>query len=239
MEYNKKLFSMRLDSEQEILLSYIGGIRRILKSKYFSLNQNKILKGIEKMSSFGQLKSKLWLKNVLKEKKLFQLKTIFLCAGWYGMLPFFLLHDKKFFIHRLFNFEKDPLSVKVSEDLNRQFVQDNWIFKAVLQDILELDYTQAEFNTLKANGEIQHLIVFPDTIINTSCEHIKDFSVWWNKLPKKKLIILQSNDFFQHEEHSNCVSSLEAFKKQAPMDFLYAGELDLDEYKRFMLIGYK
>ena len=139
----------------------------------------------------------------------------------------------------MFNFEKDFLSVQISEDLNRKFVKDNWKFKATLKDILELNYQQAQFDTLKANGKAQTLIVSPDTIINTSCEHIHSFSKWWKKLPPKKLIILQSNNFFQHEDHVNCVSSLEQFKKQAPMDRLYEGELDLKTYKRFMLIGQK
>ena len=239
MEATLKHSALLQRLNKDPLLYYISGIKRILQSEYFSSNQAEILRGIEKMSAFGQLKSKIWLKDVLREKKLFQLGNVFLCAGWYGLLPFFLLNDKAFFIYRLFNFEKDPLSVKVSEDLNRSFVQDNWKYKAVLQDILELNYNKAQFHTLKANGETQALAVSPDTIINTSCEHIENFSVWWDRLPKEKLIVLQSNNFFQHEDHSNCVSSLADFKNQAPMDYLYAGELNLDQYQRFMLIGYK
>ena len=225
--------------DQALFLCYMDGIRRVFRSKYFVSNQKEIIGSIEKFSSYGQLKSKMWLIDILKEKKLFNLGNVFLCAGWYGILPFFMLNDKKFSIQQMFNFEKDPLSVKVSEDLNRKFVQDNWKFKATLKDVLELNYQIAQFDTLKLNGSAQNLTVSPDTIINTSCEHIDSFSHWWNRLPQKKLIILQSNDFFQHEDHSNCVSSLENFKKQAPLEQLYEGELELDKYKRFMLIGYK
>ena len=229
----------KLTEKQDSLFSYIEGIRRVFRAKYFKSNQDKIIKNIERFSSFGQLQSKLWLIDILKEKKLLNLGDIFLCAGWYGLLAFFLLHDKKLAIKRVFNFEIDPLSVSISEDLNRNFVQKDWKFKATWKDILELNYQQDRFETLKANGEAQTLIVSPDTIINTSCEHISNFPHWWNKLPQKKLIILQSNDFFQHEDHNNCVSSLEKFKKQAPLELLYEGNLKFERYQRFMLIGYK
>jgi len=221
------------------LSAIIESIYKISQAKYFIPNQSEIIKNIESFSSFGQLKSKIWLISVLKEKSFFNLGNVFLCAGWYGVLPFLLLNDKKFSIYRMFNFEKDFLSVQISEDLNRQFVKNNWKFKATLKDILELNYQQAQFDTLKSNGEVQTLVVSPDTIINTSCEHIRHFSKWWDKLPPDKLIILQSNNFFQHQDHVNCISSLEQLKKQAPMNLLYEGELDLKKYKRFMLIGRK
>ena len=37
----------------------------------------------------------------------------------------------------------------------------------------------------------------PDTIINTSCEHIRNFNSWYNAIPQGKLLILQSNNFFK------------------------------------------
>ena len=35
----------------------------------------------------------------------------------------------------------------------------------------------------------------PNTIINTSCEHIVNFDEWYRKIPAGKLVILQSNDY--------------------------------------------
>ena len=227
------------NDDLRIILDYLEGLKRVLRSDYFASHRKEIIKGLENTSSSGQLKSKTWLIDVLKEKKLLKLGNVFFCAGWYGILPYILLHDKEFSINQLFNFEKDPLSVRVSEDFNRKFVKNGWKFKASLKDIFELNYHSARFNTLKANGEAQALTVSPDTIINTSCEHIDPFSKWWNRLPKEKLIILQSNNFFHHKEHINCVSSVKEFKEQAPLDLLYEGERDLGQYKRFMLIGYK
>ena len=47
-----------------------------------------------------------------------------------------------------------------------------------------------------------------DTIINTRCEHILDFPVGIAKYPNGKLIVLQTNNFFEIEEHVNCVKDL-------------------------------
>jgi hypothetical protein len=80
----------------------------------------------------------------------------------------------------------------------------------------------------------------PDTIINTSCEHIENFSKWYSKIPKGKLIILQSNDYFEVKEHVNCSKSISQFSKTCPMtETLFEGELFLPKYTRFMKIGFK
>ena len=236
--YKISLSLQGADSHNQ-LNKIVEGLRRALKSKYFPKNRDEIIDNIERLSSFGQSKSKLWLIEILKKKQLLNLGTVFVCAGWYGLLPFFLLNDKDFSIKQIFNFEIDPLSIPLSEDLNRESVKKNWRFKATLKDILDLDYKTTQLTTLKANGEMQNLNTSPDTIINTACEHIQNFNKWWRLLPPKKQIILQSNNFFESKEHVNCVNSLHEFKKQAPMKLIYEGELHLEKYKRFMLIGYK
>ena len=224
---------------QNTILEIIEGLRRILKASYFPDNQNTILENLIRFSSNGQLKSKTWLIQVLKEKNILDLGNVFVCAGWYGLLPYFLLNDTSFSIKQIFNFEIDSLSVQISEDLNRNFVKNDWKFKAVFKDILTLNYQSASFSTLKANGEAQDLIVSPNTIINTACEHIQNFNKWYDLLPANKKIILQSNNFFESQDHVNCLNDLKDFKKQAPLELIYEGELVLEKYKRFMLIGYK
>ena len=53
-------------------------------------------------------------------------------------------------------------------------------------------------------------------------------------------MILQSNNYFEIDEHVNCSESLDAFAKQTPMSqVLYQGELELEKYTRYMRIGYK
>ena len=80
----------------------------------------------------------------------------------------------------------------------------------------------------------------PDTIINTSCEHIEKFTEWFNAIPRDKLVVLQSNNYFEIDDHINCVKNITEFKQQAPLsNIIYEGELELEKYTRFMLIGYK
>jgi hypothetical protein len=75
-------------------------------------------------------------------------------------------------------------------------------------------------------------------VINTSCEHMDN--TWFDKIPEGQLVLLQTNDYFENEQHSNCCKDLEDAKKKYPMqEVLYEGELDTQLYNRFMLIGYK
>ena len=96
------------------------------------------------------------------------------------------------------------------------------------------------FKTVKADGTDEVISVTPDTIINTSCDHIKNYDIWYNKLPNDKLLILQNNNYFEEEEHVNSVKDLDTFKEASPMsNIVFEGTLNLGMYKRFMLIGYK
>ena len=63
-----------------------------------------------------------------------------------------------------------------------------------------------------------------DMIINTVCEHMAwdDYYKWLDKIPKDRLIILQSNNFKEHNEHISCVSSEEDFKKKYPSAAMYS-----------------
>ena len=218
----------------------LKGFSRVLQSDYFPAHREEILQSFIRASSDGQMRSKIWLIETLKSLGILSLGTVFLCAGWYGFLALFLLMERRFSINRIFLFEKDPLSVQVSEDINRRFVQDGWRFKATHKDILRINYTQETFHTLKANGEAQELIISPDTIINTSCEHIDSFYLWWSRIPFGKRVVLQSNNFEGEEGHVHCAASLKEFSAQAPLSrCFYRGALDLERYQRFMLIGEK
>ena len=211
-----KRFLFPEDISYSAALDCFEGIRRVFNSDYFKAHQEEILKNFIDSSSFGQLQSKIWLVETLKKINLQPLGTGFLCAGWYGLLAFFLLREKSLSFSRIFLFETDPLSVKVSEDFNRKFVKDGWRFKATVKNILNVDYSKGTFKTLKDTGETQVLAFPPDTIINTSCEHIENFDLWWSRIPLGKIVVLQSNDYKGIADHVNCVSSLEDFKKTGP-----------------------
>ena len=190
--------------------------------------------------SRGQLESKLWLVNEL-EKLDVDLGTVFLCAGWYATLAT-MLFESSIKIDKVRSFDIDDTCVNIAEVFNKPWFVDQWRFKSITQDIMEVNYDEHIWQYWSnANNRMSYPITdTPDTIINTSCEHIEDFAEWYDKIPDGKLVVLQSNNFYEVEEHINCVGSVEEFAANAPMqNILYSGELDLPKYRRFMLIGYK
>jgi hypothetical protein len=56
-------------------------------------------------------------------------------------------------------------------------------------------------------------------------------------MPHNSLLVLQSNNY-NIDEHVRIANSLDEFKEQCQLGIvLYAGELELPLYKRFMIIG--
>lgn len=185
--------------------------------------------------SLGQLNSKLWLIDNLPDN----LGTVFICAGWYGTLAALMFERARSKFDKIRSFDIDETCAPVADTMNRPWVMDGWQFKASTLDILEMNFPSTHI-TYRANGTSLELTEMPDTIINTSCEHIKDFKNWYSKIPDGKLVILQSNNFYEIEEHVNCVTNAEEFGSLAPMsNLIYSGELELEKYSRFMLIGTK
>jgi hypothetical protein len=85
-----------------------------------------------------------------------------------------------------------------------------------------------------------NLISFVDVVINTSCEHItqEQYETWLDKRNNDQLLVLQSNNYII-DEHVRPVGNLEKFKEQSHINVLWAGELVLPLYTRWMIIGYK
>lgn len=190
--------------------------------------------------SRGQIQSKLWLVNELKMLDV-ELGTIFLCAGWYSTLAT-MLFESSIKVDKIRSFDIDKTTVDIAEVFNKPWFVDQWRFKALVQDIMDIDYTEHkwQFWSNTNNRMSRPITDSPDTIINTSCEHIKDFDKWYNKIPEGKLLILQCNNFFSVEEHINCTVDAEDFSKMTPMtECLFLGELPLEKYTRFMKIGYR
>lgn len=186
----------------------------------------------------GQLQSKAWLVRELKELGP-ELGTVFLCAGWYATLST-MLFENDFEIDKIRSFDIDPSCASIAEIFNKPWTMKDWQFKASTADIKDINYSGYTYNTIKSDGTESELYDEPDTIVNTSCEHIPDFGEWYDKIPEGKLVILQSNNYFDVEEHVNCSNDVEEFKAQAPCkEYLFTGTLDLGMYKRFMIIGRK
>ncbi len=188
--------------------------------------------------SRGQLQSKIWLVDELKKLNL-ELGTVFLCAGWYATLAT-MLFENNINLKKVRSFDIDATCASVAERFNKPWEMDEWKFKASTADINSLNYKKTAYTVKKPDGSDCELTDIPDTIINTSCEHIDNFSDWYDKIPEGKLVILQTNNYFEITDHVNCSQSLIDFEKQTPMGrCLFQGELDLAKYKRFMRIGYK
>ena len=205
--------------------------------KNFFVNDTKIW---DDCFSRGQLESKLWLVEELQKTKV-NLGTVFLCAGWYATLAT-MLFESSINIDKVRSFDIDESCVDVAEVFNKPWFKNEWQFKSLTQNIMDINYNEHTWQYWSnANNRMSYPITdIPDTIINTSCEHIENFSKWYDLIPDGKLVILQSNNFFEVKEHVNCVSSIEEFAVKAPMqNILYSGELKLPKYKRYMLIGFK
>ena len=150
-----------------------------------------------------------------------------------------MLSEAKIKFDKIRSFDIDDSVWKIVETFN-QHLKDGWLFKAQTKDIMDINYAVDDYTTIKGNGDIEQCKDSPDTIINTSCEHIADFDKWFAKIPYGKLIILQSNNYYSVEEHVNCVKDGLDFEQMAPLSEVYfAGELPLEKYTRFMRIGRK
>ena len=190
--------------------------------------------------SRGQLQSKQWLVTELQKLDI-ELGTVFLCAGWYATLAT-MLFESDIKVDKVRSFDIDPSCVDIAETFNKPWFMEQWRFKSITQDIMDIDYDEHVWQFWSnANNRMSRPITdTPDTIINTSCEHIENFAEWYAKIPINTLVVLQSNNYYEVEEHVNCVKNIKEFGNMAPMTGpLYAGELELPKYKRFMLIGYK
>ena len=192
---------------------------------------------IQDLFSKGQIESKRWLVNEL-EKINMELGTVFICAGWYGSLATFLFEsDVK--LDKIRSFDIDESCAGIAETFNRLKTMDGWKFKASTLDILGMDYPTT-YTTYRSDGTGLELTEMPNTVINTSCEHIENFAEWYDKILVGTLIILQTNNFFEIPEHVNCSIDLDDFSRVTPMkEVLYQGQLELSKYTRYMRIGIK
>ena len=187
----------------------------------------------------NQFKSKDWLIEKLNEyPHHFKYKTldkkidICLLASWYGLLAYRLID--KFQLKKINNidcFDFDPKAKSVAKKLWKKIDADNLkngkltYVKFIEQDINDIK----QFN-------------YP-VVILTSCEHLnqKDIDSIISKINEHTLIVLQSNNYKEINEHINCVDTKEDFANQyvSKLRNMKIYEKDFIKYKRFMVIGTK
>ena len=193
--------------------------------------------------SLGQLESKQWLVDEygnLPAALDLRLGTVYVLCGWYGVLPAMLFLNYENEIDKMRSFDIDPWCMNVADQINKTYSSDNWRFKAVAQDINEINFEEHSWQCWSNKNERMSYPITdkPDTIINTSCEHTD--AKWYEKVPEGKTVILQSNSSFGEDGHINAMTSLEEMVYTYPMKTTYyKGEMEFENYKRFMLMGVK
>lgn len=190
--------------------------------------------------SKGQLKSKEWAAYeiyMLQDKLKKWFPTMFILCGWYGLMAT-MLYMKNVDVKIIRSFDIDENACDIADKMNKTMTDNSWAFKAVNQDINEINFNKHTWQCWSnKNQRMSYPITdSPDLIINTSCEHTD--VRWYRKIPKGKMVLLQSNDFFDGPDHVNCVINLKDMKATYPMtEIHFSGMLKLEKYTRFMLIG--
>ncbi len=171
--------------------------------------------------SRGQITSKLWLLHQLQLHNRINLGRVAICGGWVGILSRLLLEHDTIHTTHIHSMDTDLAASTAAKELNSEFLLDDY-FTSTLTNCYDVHY-----------GDY-------DTVINTSCEHFDDFNKWFDKVPRGKIVILQSNDFTAIEDHVDCVSNEDELVDKAKLNtVIYKGALPCYGYTRFMVIGVK
>ena len=229
---------------------------RLTEEKFtLPINMGKMIKRFEGKPltdsfSRGQLRSKLWVSDTINDLDIDLGGMVYVCAGWYGVLPAILFERNK--VENILSFDSDASTDNPADTLNKEQTIDGLKFKAVIQDIHSLKYKNESFDVnhyqytemteFKITKQSMPAKMDATCVINTSCEHIVDFDKWWAGIPDGMLVIMQNNDFDDedHEHADDTVTSLEEFSKRLNVsETLYEGTLALEEYNRYMVIGRK
>tara|TARA_A100001035_G_scaffold240612_1_gene206197 strand:- start:317 stop:904 length:588 start_codon:yes stop_codon:yes gene_type:complete len=187
----------------------------ILLKKISRFNNIDIIQDVINSVNDNQIKNKLWLIDKLKPfLSIYTDPKIVIAAGWHGLLAH-LLDDNE----NITSFDIDDKCAEIK-------LFDNVHYKT---------------NDIAKHNPENH-----DILICTSCEHITDDLIltWIKRKRQNSIVVLQSNDYFQIEDHINCKKSLSDFKKsllkkaknkKIDLRVINSYELEMTKYTRFML----
>jgi hypothetical protein len=190
--------------------------------------------------SEGQLRSKHWLlENLAKLDR--DLGETWIACGWIGSLALMMdCYRPGLRFTRLRSFDVDDRCAELADALNKRLLLDDWRFKASTADVHGLCYDDNLWYTNKSQGRSERMFGSADTIINTSCEHLADFDLWFGGIPDGKLVVLQCSDHDTYDGHVNHMDSMTELAMRARCRrIMYKGTLDCGQYQRHMLIGVK
>ena len=168
----------------------------------------------------GQIRSKTWLIDSIMPYIPSVSVKIVIHGGWNGILAS-LLFQSGIKIDKIVSIDIDPDCEEIARTMNK------------------IEEIEGKFQAITCNMVDYNYNFFPDIVINTSCEHIdqETYEKWLKKIPRGSLKVLQSNNYFELDEHIRCATNIKEFKEQSKIKHLIALKLELSKYDRFMLIG--
>jgi hypothetical protein len=183
--------------------------------------------------SYGQLASKTWLIEELSAIRP-QLGNVFVLGGWVGTLSMLMFYDERLEIERIRSFDLDPACENAADMLN---ISHHSRFKAITANIQTLAFDPCKFVARYADGTIVEHEETPDTIINTSGDHMD--TSWIEKVPSGKMVVIQNNNYVECDEtHTHTVTNLDEMVSTLPLSrIIYQGEMVFPQYTRYMAIG--
>lgn len=166
----------------------------------------------------GQVNSKVWLAENLVGFVPVKPLDIVIYGGWNGVLAS-ILFNSNINVNSITSVDIDPRCEEIANTVNKRYEIEGQ-FRAVTADMC--------FYKPKA-----------DVIINTSCEHItqSQYDTWLSNQPDTAVYVLQSNNYFQHNEHIRCAIDLDDFTKMSRIKPYLRKKLDTQLYERYMIIG--
>jgi hypothetical protein len=174
----------------------------------------------------GQLDSKAWLidqlSRTVREHSL-STDNIYIFGGWIGVLAS-MLFQSDISVGRIISIDLDPECQSISSTVCERYHER---FISVTDNMASYDYRWD---------------ITPAIVINTSCEHVDGdtYYRWYDRVYPGTIIVAQSNNYFECEQHVRCSKSLRDFESMnGVVDPLWSGELVHDIYTRYMSIWIK
>ena len=168
----------------------------------------------------GQVNSKVWLIENLKQFQKQYWNHIVIHGGWNGVLAS-LIFNSDINVGKITSVDIDPKCQQTATTINKRQEMEGR-FEAVTADMTDYEYEA-------------------DVVINTSCEHLTNgaYGRWFNLVPDDSLIVVQSNNYFELEEHINCSIDIDDFTRTSKLKPYLRDTLVLPKYDRYMIIGKK
>ena len=171
--------------------------------------------------SQGQYESKLWLNEKLEKFISMPELHIDIIGSCFGF-PLIEMLANAFDIKQIDLYDIDEDCHKVTSQYINHF---------------DYDFRVVQFKDFFERKEIRRR----ELIINTSSEHMSDIVLmkeYYKDYPVKPILAIQSNNYFDVEDHINCVKEVdELIEKNQIKNVLYKGKRSLPLYDRFMVIG--